>query len=318
MPASECGLVGLKPTRGRVPLGPAETDAWGGLVARLAVTRSIRDTAAVLDLVGGPGVGDPYGVSTPARPFSAEVGADPGRLRIGVTYGAGGGAVVDPDVAAAVRHTAELLASLGHEVLEAAPPQLTDDAFFGEMSAHFLTAYPVWVAQSVDSLGVLTGTPATADSVEPLAWALAESGRAVSGVAFADALDGMRRLSRDVQGWWAGSSEAGRPSRASSGFDLLLTATMAELPPLLGQFEAEPHNPLAGVFRATSIVANAVPFNITGQPAISLPMALSSSGLPIGVQLVGAFGRDDHLVAVGAQLEQAEPWADRRPAIFAG
>ena len=318
IPANNCGLVGLKPTRGRVPLGPAETESWGGLVARLAVTRTVRDTAAVLDAVAGAGVGDSHAAAPPLRPYLSEVGADPGRLRVGVTYGAGGGAPVDPEIVAAVRRTADALAALGHEVIETAPPQLTDEAFFGEMSTHFLTAYPVWVAQSIDELGSLTGTPATADSVEPLAWALAEAGRLISGVSFADATEGMRRLSRDVQGWWAGSSPFGSVARAADGFDLLLCASVPELAPTLGQFGAEEGNPLAGIFRATSIVANVIPFNITGQPAISVPVAESASGLPIGVQLVGAFGRDDQLIAVAAQLETALPWADRRPGIFAG
>ncbi|MFN8052754.1 MAG: amidase [Acidimicrobiales bacterium] len=305
IPASECGLVGLKPTRARVTLGPAETESWGGLVSRLVVTRTMRDTAAVLDIVGRPGVGDPYGVATPVRPYVDELSSAPARLRIGVDYGAADGTPVDPEVVAAVRRTADLLASMGHEVSEAAPSQLGDEAFFATMSGYFLTAYPVWVAQSVDQLGALTGTPATADSVEPLTWSLAETGRLVSGIDFANATEGMRVLSREIQQWW-------------NDFDVLITATIPELPPTLGQFGAEPDNPLAGVFRATPIVANTMPFNITGQPAMSLPIDVSASGLPIGVQLVSGFGRDDLLVALGAQLEAAAPWADRRPGVWAG
>ena len=305
IPASECGLVGLKPTRGRVPLGPVETEAWGGLVARLAVTRSVRDTAAVLDVMAGPEPGEPYGVPAPTRPYVAELGSDPGRLRVGFHVGAADGTPVDPDVVAAVRATAQLLADLGHEVTESAPSQLDDDAFFAEMSGYFLTAYPVWVAQSVDQLGALTGVPATEATLEPATWALAESGRSVSGVAFADAVEGMRRLSRTIQGWW-------------SSHDLLLTATIPELPPVLGQFGATADNPLAGVFRATPIVANTMPFNITGQPAVSLPLGTSSGGLPIGLQLVAGFAREDLLVAVASQLESAAPWAGRVPGIWAG
>ena len=305
IPASECGLVGLKPTRARVPLGPVETEAWGGLVARLVVTRSMRDTAAVLDVMSGPALGDPYGVAAPSRPFLAEIGANPGRLRIGVSVASGDGTAVDPEVVAAVRRTGELLASLGHEVVDAAPSQLGDDSFFNELSGHFLTAYPVWVAQSVDDLGVRTGVPATADTVEPLTWSLAETGRLIDGVSFANAVDGLRSLSSTLQQWWA-------------DYDLLITATIPELPPVLGQFGAEPDNPLAGVFRATPIVANTMPFNITGQPAISLPIGESASGLPIGVQLVAGVGREDQLISVGAQLEVVAPWADRRPAVWAG
>lgn len=305
IPASECGLVGLKPTRARVSLGPAETEAWGGLVARLVVTRSMRDTAAVLDLLAGPGVGDPYGVPMPVRPFLSEVGADPGRLRVGLTLANGDGSPLDPEVVSTVRRTGELLASLGHDVVEAAPPELGDEAFFATMSGHFLTAYPVWVAQSVDDLAVRTGAPATAETVEALTWSLAETGRQIDAVSFANALDGLQRLSRQLQGWW-------------QDFDILVTATIPELPPVLGQFGPEPDNPLAGVFRATPIVGNTMPFNITGQPAISLPIGMSGSGLPIGVQLVSAFAREDQLIALGAQLEAAAPWSDRRPVVWAG
>lgn len=305
IPASACGLVGLKPTRGRVTLGPVETEAWGGLVARLVVSRTVRDTAAVLDIVSGPGLGDPYGVAAPDRPFLAEIGTDPGRLRVGFTTMSGDGTIVDAQVAAAVQRTAEVLAGLGHDVTEAAPPELGDAGYFAELSGHFLTAFPVWVSQSVDDLAIRTGEPATADTVEPLTWALAETGRGVSGVAFADAMDGIRVLSRRLQAWW-------------TDFDVLLCATIPELPPTLGQFGAEPDNPLSGMFRATPVVGNTMPFNITGQPAMSVPIASSSEGLPIGVQLVGGFGREDHLVGLAAQLEAAVPWAARRPAIWAG
>lgn len=306
IPASECGLVGLKPTRGRVSLGPIETEGWGGLVARLAVTRSVRDTAAILDAVAGSAVGDPYGVAAPGRPYLDECAAPGRRLRIGITTAAGDGSAVDPEVVAATRAAADLLTSLGHEVVEAAPPELEDPSFFAEMSGHFLTAYPVWVTQSVDQLGELCGTPASESGVEPLTWALAEMGRLVDAVAFANAVEGMRVLARQIQQWWA------------SGFDLLVTPTIPELPPTLGQFGAEVDNPLAGIFRATPIVANTVAFNITGQPAMSLPLGQSSGGLPIGVQFVGAFGREDQLISVGAELEAAAPWQDRRPTIWAG
>jgi amidase len=305
IPASECGLVGLKPSRGRVSLGPIETESWGGLVARLAVTHSVRDTASVLDAVSKPGVGDPYALPAPTTPYLAEVGRDPGTLRIGFTSATADGTVVDPECIAAVEAAAALLAQLGHQVSTDAPPQLSDPAFNAEMTNHVLTAYMVWVAQGVDNIVRLSGTEIGPDSIEPATAALAEAGRLTSGVAFADACEGLRTLSRPVNKWWA------------NGFDLLVTPTIAELPPALGQFynEAEP---LAGVFRSTPIVTFTVPFNITGQPAISLPLGRSTSGLPIGVQLVAAYGREDVLLRVAAQLEAASPWTNPRPAVWAG
>ena len=209
-------------------------------------------------------------------------------------------------MAAAVERTLALLGELGHQVTDSSPPQISDEAFFAEMSGHFLTAYPVWVAQDVDNLARLTGTEVVEGGVEPLTWALAEAGRAVGAVAFAEATEGLRALSRQVAGWWA------------DGHDVLVTPTLPDPPPRLGSFDAEPDNPLAGMFASTRVVEYTIPFNITGQPAISLPLGWSADGLPIGVQLVGAPGREDQLIALAAKWEAAAPWAARRPGIWAG
>ncbi|MCO5312104.1 MAG: amidase [Microthrixaceae bacterium] len=306
IPASECGLVGLKPTRGRIPLGPVETEAWGGLVARLVLTRSVRDTAAILDAVSAPRLGEVYGAPQPERPYVAELNVAHRQLRIGYTTQSADGTPTDPEVAASIERTAQVLASLGHHVTEAAPRQIGDEAFFAELSGHFLGLFPVWTAQSVDELESLTGVAATPETVEPATWALAEAGRAISGVDFANSMHRLRQRCGEIEQWWA------------EGFDLLLTATIPELPPTLGQFGATEDNPLNGIFRATPIVANTMPFNMTGQPAMSVPATPSSSGLPIGAQLIAAFGRDDLAVRVAAELEVAQPWADRRPEVWAG
>ena len=305
IPASACGLVGLKPSRGRVPLGPIESEAWGGLVARLVVTRSVRDTAAVLDAVAGPGVGDPYWASPPDRPYLSELAAPPARLRIGVSTDTPDGIPAHPDAVAAVRRTASMLGELGHVVTEAGPSQIGDEGFFAEMSGHFLTVYPAWVAQSVDQIVAMTGTPVTESGVEPLTWSLAEAGRGVTAAAFLAALDGLRLMSRDVIAWW-------------DDFDLLVTPTMPDPPARLGFFDPTPDNPLAGMFAATRVVTYTMPFNITGQPAMSLPLGESGDGLPLGVQLVGAPAREDVVIATAAQLEAMAPWTDRRPAVWAG
>lgn len=302
LPASECGLVGLKPSRGRHSLGPEAGESWGGLVARLGVTRTVRDTAALLDAVQGAMPGDPYTAPPPARPYIDELGADPGPLRIGWRATTPGGASpAHPDIAAAVAGAAGLLESLGHRVDESSPDALDDP---GLVDA-FLNTYNAWVARDLDRLAEAVGTPVTADGVEPGTWAIAEAGRAVTAAEYLKALEYLHAFTRRMAGWWAG------------GHDLLLTPTLPEPPPLLGQFTGTPDNPLVGLFRAAEIVPFTAPFNTTGQPGISLPLHWSDDGLPIGIQLVAAYGREDLLLQVASQLEEAAPWADRRPGIHA-
>ncbi|MCB0976711.1 MAG: amidase [Acidimicrobiales bacterium] len=303
IPASECGLFGLKPSRGRITTGPEVGEAWAGLVARLAVTRSVRDAAALLDAVSGPGVGDPYWAPPPERPYSEEITSDPGSLRIGfVVDPPDGASSTDPEVADAVRATAALLESLGHRVEESFPEALADPSSLG----HFLVAFGAWTARELDRLGEMVGTPVTADDVEAGTWAVAESGRSVSAADYLAALDGLHALTRRVVSWWAG------------GFDLLLTPTITELPPTLGQFAATPDNPMAALFRSSPFAAFTAPFNTTGQPAMSVPLHQSSAGLPIGMQFVAAPGREDVLFRLAGQLESAVPWADRRPPVWSG
>ena len=302
IPASECGLVGLKPSRGRHSLGPEAGESWGGLVARLAVTRSVRDTAAVLDAVSGAMPGDPYTAPPPARPYVEELGADPGALRIGWRLDAPSLAGdPHPDIAAAVGGAARLLESLGHRVEESSPDALDDPGFV----TYFIDAYNSWVARDLDRLGLTVGTPVTADDVEAGTWALAEAGRVVAATDYLAAIEYLHAFTRRVAEWWSG------------GFDLLLTATIPEPPPPLGEFDGTPGNPLVGLFRSAEIVPFTAPFNTTGQPAISLPLHWNGDGLPIGVQLVAAYGREDLLIRVASQLEQAAPWAHRRPPVHA-
>lgn len=299
IPASECGLVGLKPSRGRVPLWPDMPESWGGLVAELAVTRSVRDTAALLDAVAGPCVGDVHVPPAPARPYAEEVGAPVERLRIGVLVASPDGATpVHGDCVAAVEAVGRLLESLGHTVESSSPAALRRP----DLADYFIPCYGVWTAADLDVYGQRIGRTLTADDVEPGTWAIAEIGRATTGVQYKQNLLELQKHSAAVQQWWAGSE----------AFDLLLTPTIPEPPLELGQF-GSPDNPLAGVFRSAGVVPFTIPFNITGQPAISLPLQWNEAGLPIGVQLVAAYGREDVLIRVAAQLEQAHPWADRHP-----
>jgi len=163
------------------------------------------------------------------------------------------------------------------------------------------------VARELDQLSEMVGAPLTEGGFEAGTWAIAESGRAVTASQYLKAVDGLHAMTRAVVAWWD-----------VDGFDLLMTPTIGELPPTLGQFAATPDNPLAGVLRSTPIVTFTAPFNITGQPAISLPLHQSTEGLPIGMQLVSAPAREDVLIRVAAQLEDALPWADRRPQVWSG
>jgi amidase len=302
IPASECGLVGLKPSRGRVSLGPDYGEFWHGLVISHAVTRSVRDTAAILDVVAGAMPGDPYTAPPPQRPFLAEVGAEPGRLRIGVMQHPPGTGQLHPDCTAAVQHTARLLESLGHQVEESHPPAFDE---LQECVSHFSTLLMSWVAATLDELGENTGKTVGPEGFEEITWTYATMGRAVRAAQYIQAVDWLHAFTRRMASWWA------------SGFDVLLTPTLAAPPPRLGELVPPPGSPLAGSEKAFALIPFTAQFNITGQPAMSLPLYWNRDGLPIGVQLISAYAREDVLIRLAAQLEQACPWRDRRPPVHA-
>jgi amidase len=307
IPASACGLVGLKPSRGRASLGP-DASFSVLVVCEHVVCRSVRDCAALLDVAAGPMPGDPYMAPAPARPFLDEVGADPGPLRIGLMTAAPGGmAVVHPDCVAATENAARTLEALGHHV-EVSHPAALD---LPEWSPHFMSLWSAGVALGLDGWSARTGAVIGADDVEPLTWALAELARALPAPALLRSLDWLLRTSRLVVEWWD-------PPGGNSGFDLLLTPTLAEPPVPLGTFEPAPGNPMAGFFRAAAFTPFTPPVNVTGQPAISLPLSQTADGLPVGVLMVAAYGREDLLIQVAAQLEEAVPWAHRRPPLSFG
>src|SRR2546429_4257748 len=301
IPASECGLVGLKPSRGRISCGPGLGELLGGLATEGVLTRSVRDTAAILDVIAGPMPGDPYTAPPPARPFAAEVGAAVGKLRVGLlTRPPGGQFASHPDTVAAAEGAARLLTSLGHTV-EASHPEALDDL---ESARHFTTMYATGMAHLLDVLGLIVGRKLGPEDVDALNWGLAEMGRCPAEEYLA-AREWIARYTRRVASWWAG------------GFDLLLTPTLTAPPPPLGHFAPDPRDPLTVGIRASQLAAFTSPFNLTGQPAISLPLPWGTEGLPIGVQLVAAYGREDLLIRVAAELEAARPWADRRPPVHA-
>ena len=303
IPASACALVGLKGTRGRFSMGPHQGETLGGISIEGVLTRSVRDTAAIFDATQGPMPGDPYTALPPARPYSAEVGADPGTLRIGIlTKIPGGDAELHPDCQEAVLDAARLLESLGHRI-ERSYPSALDDAL--EMSVHFMAIWSARTAAVLDALSQRTGKPVGEGDVEPLTWALAEMARSSPAPALATAIAAAQAFGRRVAQWW------------TEGFDLLLTPTLGQPPARLGEFDAKPDDPLWGMKRVRGYVGFTAQFNMSGQPGISLPLYWNAQGLPIGVQLVADSGREDLLIRIASQLEQARPWADRRPPVHA-
>jgi amidase len=299
-PASQCGLVGLKPTRGRVSLGPDVGELWGGMVYEFAVTRSVRDTAALLDCVHGMMPGDPYGAAPPERPYLQEVGTDPGKLKIGVLTHHDD-MPVHPDCVRAAEGAAQLLASLGHHVEASYPADLTSAALF----EHLLAVISSFQAHEIDVLGEAIGRKIGAKDMDSDNWAVAELGRQVSATRYLEALDAYQRFQRRMGQWWAG------------GFDLLVTPTIAAPSPKIGELVPNPAAPMDAFMRSGNLLIYLAPFNVTGQPAVSLPLHWNDAGLPIGVQLVAAYGREDVLIRAASQLEQAVEWGKRRPAVHA-
>jgi len=299
IPASECGLVGLKPTRGRVSQGPLIGEAWAGGVIDGAVTRTVRDAAGVLDVISKPMPGDPYYAPPPRRPLAEEVGADPGRLRIGVLDHPGAeGYLDDPQCRAAVAGAARLLETLGHHVDQDAPEAM----FEQELPGHFNAIIAADAEATFGAFEMLLGRPIRDDEIEPRNAAYRRAGRELSAVAYLGSRAWFGMWARRMAVWW-------------QDHDLLLTPTLGAPPPELGWFTAAgPHEEGP---RIASFIPYTAQFNMTGQPAVSLPLHWTPGGLPVGVQLVAAYGREDILIQVASQLEQAAPWHDRRPQVHA-
>jgi amidase len=271
------------------------------LVVDLAVSCTVRDTAALLHIASGPAIGDTVIAPEPARAYATELSSDPGKLRIGILlHDPLTGDQAKPECIAAAEDAARLLESLGHSVEQDAPKALDDPEIVGQFTA-------LWAGGLAADLGAwekALGATITEDDLEPLTWGLLQLGRATPVADYVNAIKVLAEKSRAVAQWWA------------DGFDLLLTPTLAEPPVPLGTFDT-PDEPILGFMRAATFTPFTPGFNITGQPAISLPLGTSPDGLPIGVQLVAAYGREDLLLRVAAQLEIAAPWADRHPTVHA-
>lgn len=293
-PASCCGLFGLKPSRGRVSFAPAG-EGWGGASTQFAVTRSVRDSAALLDIACPPQVGDPYFLAPPEIPYAQDMHRAPGRLRIAFTTAAlASPAGLDPECKAAVEDTARLLADLGHTVEEAELP--------GDLAAMQAAAGAVIaasVAATLDAEAERRGRPIAPDEIEPLTQAMYRRGQQVKGSDYVRGLAAVHAYGRAVAAFF-------------ETYDVLLLSTLGSPPIPIGHL-TEPGADYAE--RLFAFMPNTQAFNNTGQPAMSVPLAWSAGGLPIGLQFVGRMGEEGLLLRLAAQLEQARPWFDRTPAL---
>ena len=300
-PASACGLFGLKPTRARNPLGPEYGDAVNGWACEHALTRTVRDSAVLLDATAGPALGDPYGLSGPARPFADEVGRDPGRLRIGYTAVTPEGLPAHPDCVAALDDAVALCASLGHELVEAGLPGLTAEV--GAAIGSIFGAATAWIVRYwIRRLG---RRPAD-DELEPLTRAYWEMGQKVSAADYLLAIEDCQAFARRV-------------AHFLTGIDVWLTPTMSAPPALIGEITSTAEEPLRALERGGPTVAYpGVVANITGSPAMSVPLWWNTSGLPIGVHFLGRYGDEATLFRLAGQLESARPWSGRVPPVTRG
>lgn len=293
IPASCNALVGLKPTRALLPYGPHRGDAAHGISHEHAVTRSVRDCAAILDATAGPDVGAPYFTQRPSLPFLDSIARTPGPLRVAYTCSDFTGRPAHAECDAAVRQSAYLLTGLGHEVAQAAP-QYDHDSLFNAVMTIMLTG----LANNVGVREQQLGRRARADELEQVTHAAVARGRSVSGTQYAAQF---ALINREVR----------RIGQFFEGYDILLTPTMMAPPPRLGTLGTATDDLDGFIAKSFGLAPFTTPFNATGQPAVSLPLHWSADGLPVGVQLVGRFGADDQLLSLAAQLEQAAPWFDR-------
>src|SRR4051812_15402388 len=293
IPAACCGLVGLKNTRMRVSRGPEVGDDF--LVQDGVLTRTLAETAELLDLLAGYEPGDANWPPPPAEPFAAAAGRDPGRLRVGVTMAPPIDAPIDPLTEQAVRDAADLLAELGHEVQEVEPPWAGDD-----LLPVFTKVFCTGIAMAGFFGGMVSGREPSEELMEPLSWEIWRGVNDYGGLDYPLAKLRLEAHTRDVVRMW-------------SDLDVLLTPTLAERPVPIGEIDGCSDEPWEDFRRSGRFTPFTAIFNVTGQPAISLPLFHGDDGLPVGIQLAGPPAGEDVLLSPGAQIEAARPWADRRP-----
>lgn len=297
IPASCCGLFGLKPTRGRVPMGPAQFEGWNGLSAHHAVTISVRDNAALLDVSSGAELGSPYFPPPQQRPFLKEAGADPGKLRIALIVDSPTGTPVDSECRTAATDAAKLCESLGHKVEEARWP--IDAPMMREA---FLAIINVSVARTLDDAAKTIGRDVTDKDVEPVTWSMAQQGRNVSSIVYSRAIGTIHQIGLTM-------------AKFQQTYDVILNPTLGKPPVPLGALSLSPKNMQSFTKEITEFGPFTAIYNVTGQPSMSVPLHWTPDGLPVGVMFSARFGDEATLFRLASQLEKAKPWAERRPKI---
>ena len=299
IPASCCGIFGLKPSRGRTPGGPGAFDKSAGLGISHVVSRSVRDSALLLDLTGHPEVGDPYVTPPPSRSYLAETGMTPGRLRIGIQRRSTFPIETHPDCIEALEHTASLCESLGHELGEIEPPPLPGEGLWRSFGVLRGTS----IAMAINKREAELGREATPDDIEPNNWQSYVDSKNFSAVDFERERQFVYSIARDI-------------IEHQSAFDVVLSPTLVGPPPKLGVLN--PNSPTQEFANAAMSMAGfTIAYNVSGQPAMTVPLHWNPRSIPIGTMFAGRPGAEGTLFRLAAQLEQAQPWADRRPPGFA-
>lgn len=295
LPSACCGVYGLKPSRGRVPLGPARGEGWGGMAVDGVITRTVRDTAAAMDAISGYEPGAPYAAPPQPGSYLALTARDPQPLRIGVWRAAWNGIPIAPECLAAIERTVALCRDLGHTIVEVPLPDIDYAAF---VRAHG-TVLASNIVVAVDNRVRLRGRPLAPEDLEEVIHDGYAVGKGLSAMQYVDAIQRFHAIGRAFE-------------TAMAGCDLVITTTLAQLPRPLGELALT-----GGFWDFRAKVSRYATFlavvNASGQPAATLPMNWTAEGVPVGTQLIGHFGREDQVLALSAQLERALPWAQRRP-----
>lgn len=295
IPAACCGLFGLKPTRGRVPLGPAQFEGWNGCSQHHALTISVRDSAALLDATAGSELGSPFFSPAPARPFLQEVGVPPGQLRIALILETPSGTPLEAECKRAVLDAAKLCESLGHVVEEQGLP--IDGA---TVRTAFLTVLQVSLARTLDDAAQSLGRALTEQDVEPVTWAMRQAGHAITSIAYSRAIAICQQVGLTM-------------ARFQQKYEVCLSPTLAKPPVNLGVLSLTPKNMASFTKEVTEFSPYTSLYNVTGQPSMSVPLSWTNDGLPLGALFSARFGEEATLLRLAAQLEQARPWSLRRP-----